>query len=103
MLVTNYREGGGGHKTGGGGASEVSPLQKGDGKSFSHAEWGGGGGGEFEVVLTGELEVLANFLLCFFFHLHYLVMGLKYSFPIYSQTAILHAAHFRRVVKLGPK
>ena len=36
-----------------------------------------------------------------FFYLHHLVMSLKYSFlnTIY-QTAILHAAHCRRVVKL---
>ena len=28
-LVTNYEEGGGGYKTGGGGAREVLPLRKG--------------------------------------------------------------------------
>ena len=42
-LVTNYGEGG--YKTaGGGGASEVLPLQKRGGaeKSLSHAEGGGG-------------------------------------------------------------
>ena len=42
-LVTNYGEGGGGHKTGGG-PCEVLPLQKGGRvrKRFSHAEGGGG-------------------------------------------------------------
>ena len=38
------------------------PYKKGGGKSFSHAEGGGGGRGttSFEVVLTQELEVLAK-------------------------------------------
>ena len=40
------------------GASEVLPLQKGDTKSFSHAE-GGGGTKSCEIVLTQELVVLA--------------------------------------------
>ena len=34
------------------------PYKKGDGKSFSHAE-GGGGTKSFEVFLSWELEVLA--------------------------------------------
>ena len=49
-----------GYKRGGGGASEVLPLQKrGMRKSFCHAEMGGGGTECFEVVLTREVKVLA--------------------------------------------
>ena len=44
-LVTNYGEGG--YTTGVGGASEVSPLRKGGGASFSHAK---GGKGEEQVL-----------------------------------------------------
>ena len=45
---------------GGGGASEVLPLQKGGGMDIflSHAE-GGGGTNSFGVVLTWEFVVLA--------------------------------------------
>ena len=39
----------GGYKTGGGGACEVLPLRKG-GKTFSHAEGGGGEGGGYAVA-----------------------------------------------------
>ena len=44
-----------------GGASEVLPLRKGGQKKFSHAGRGGGEGvtNGFEIVSTGELEVLA--------------------------------------------
>ena len=56
-LVTNY-----GYKTGGGGAREILPLQKGGQgrKSFSHAEGGGGGHnkfwGSFSHIVGGHKE-----------------------------------------------
>ena len=38
------------------------PYKKGDGKSFSHAQGAGGGGGTtfFRVTLTHELEILSH-------------------------------------------
>ena len=58
-LVTNNGEGGL-QTAGGGGVSEVLPLQKKGGADFlfSRAE-GGGGTKSCEVVLTWELEILA--------------------------------------------
>ena len=54
-LVTNYGEGGGGYKTGGG-AHEVLPLRKGGGggKSFSHSE--GGAQKVLGLFLRGSLK-----------------------------------------------
>ena len=54
-------EGGGGLQNGGGGSSEVLPLKKdgegGGGKSFGHAERGGGGTEGNEVVFAhGSLK-----------------------------------------------
>ena len=51
--------GGGGYKTGGGGVSEVLPLQKGEVEKVLAVLKGGGGTTSFEVVSTWELEVLA--------------------------------------------
>ena len=59
------------------GASEVLPLQKGDTKSFSHAE-GGGGTKSCEIVLTQELVVLAILKgAAKSFHLSRLALGLN--------------------------
>ena len=56
-VVTNYREGGGATKReGGGGASEVLPLQVKEGGSCSHTE---GGAEKFWVSFPRKLEVLA--------------------------------------------
>ena len=60
-LVTNNREGGL-QTAGGGGVSEVLPLQKEGGAEFCFSRAEGGGGGSTkscEVVLTWELEILA--------------------------------------------
>ena len=46
--MTNYGEGRG-HKTGGGGPVKFYAYEKGTGKSFSHAE---GGGGDAEKVCS---------------------------------------------------
>ena len=58
-VVINYGKGGGGSiKTGGGGASDVLPLQKGGmRKVLAILKWGGGTK-RFVVVLTRVLEVL---------------------------------------------
>ena len=57
-LVTNYWEGGLQHGKGGGGASEVLPLQKREWKNvLAMLKWGDKK--SFEVVLTWRLEVLA--------------------------------------------
>ena len=67
MLVTNYREGGGGTKQEGG-QVKFSPYKKGTEKVLAMLNGGGGGAQKkkFVVVSTGELEVLAIFLLFFF-------------------------------------